>query len=118
MSTSGRRVLEVTANLEVVAPGGEILQVKGDGARLRLEVSGLRSLWRVARAVSALPSQAERLAGAAELLPRAGLPFDLSVRDHVVASVEPCRRASMVGRLLGLPHLRVRLGGLMRALVA
>ena len=117
MNPPARRALDVTANLEVVAPGGEVLQVKGDGARLRVEAAGLGSLWRAARSVGALPSQAQWLADGIELLPLTGLGLDLSVRGHVIASVEPLR-GSIFGRLLGLPHLRVRFGGLLRALVA
>jgi hypothetical protein len=64
-----------------------------------------------------LPPQAHALGEGIELLPLTGLGFDLSVRGHVIASIEPLR-GWIVGRLIGLPHLRLRLGGLLRALVA
>lgn len=115
MSAPSAPPTELQADLELSSPDGDRLHITGSGARVQLAAADLRSLWRIMRRTRGLRSK-KNLTPADAFIARSGVALDVTIRNITIASVVPAGRGSLVARVIGFKHVRIRPFALLRAI--
>ncbi|MDJ0654667.1 MAG: hypothetical protein QNJ40_10960 [Xanthomonadales bacterium] len=108
-------MLDVRADLDVTAPGGRHLTVRGDGRCLKVELPRFREGLRLLRLAGGRRTVIRRMAGASRIWEKTGLSLDVAVRQRTVVRFGCGVAGNWAGRLLGLPSADLRTGSLILA---
>jgi len=101
------RPLSLSGALTLQDPQGNEHRLVGSGAALILELRSLRALRELARVAPGRAANARVLATLRRGLEEADVTLYVRLRGRTAARLSPGTRAGLIGRLLGLPGLRL-----------